>query len=97
MTVGALGAMTGAGGWIMGPLMVGSAMLLSDLARSGVVSRLIAVVQVTIAILFTIGFVRQSGADGGLAFALFSPYMLTWVAIGVSLIRGVPPAPATSR
>jgi hypothetical protein len=91
-----LGAITGAGGWIMGPLMVGSAMLLSDLARSGVVSRRIAIVQVTIAILFTIGFVLQSGADGGLAFVLFSPYMLTWVAIGVSLIRGVPRAPATS-
>jgi hypothetical protein len=96
MTLGALGAITGVGGWIVGPLMVGSAMLLSDLARSGVVSRLIAIVQATIAILFTIGFLVQAVDAGGWAWLTFGPYMLSWVAIGVSLIRGVPPAPATS-
>jgi hypothetical protein len=36
------------------------------------------------------------GEEEGGVYVLFGPYVLTWVAIGVSLIRGVPPAGATS-
>ena len=82
---------------------VGSAMLVWDLARIGVLSRGLAIAQLVAAIL-AIGL--------GLVLVLFGPgqtsippiavgvalyaYLLSWVAIGVSLIRGMPQAQATS-
>jgi hypothetical protein len=85
------------------PNPVGSAMLTWDLARIGVLSRRLAITQLVAAIV-AIGL--------ALTFALLGPgqtsippiaigvavyaYYLSWVAIGVSLIRGVPAAEATS-
>jgi hypothetical protein len=83
------------------PLAVGSAMLTWRLARIGVVPRLVPVVQVATAIRFTVGLSVGLGFAEGIesraVFAvLFTPYLLTWCAIGVSLIRGLPKAHATS-
>jgi hypothetical protein len=79
------------------PIFVGSAMLTWDLARIGVVSRLVPIVHVAtavVAVTTAIGFVI--GAPGVLVGVLLILYMLTWIAIGVSLIRGVPQAQARS-
>jgi hypothetical protein len=73
------------------PLMIGSAMLMWDLAGIGVVSRWIPIVQGPIAIGYTVSLLLGPPASG-----LFFPYLLSWVAIGVSLIRGVPQAQARS-
>jgi hypothetical protein len=83
------------------PLAVGSAMLTWRLARIGVVPRLVPVVQAATAILFTVGLSVGLGSAEGIQSravfaALFTPYLLTWCAIGVSLIRGVPQAQARS-
>jgi hypothetical protein len=83
------------------PLAVGSAMLTGRLARIGVVPRLVPVAQAATAILFTVGLSVGLGSDSGIqsraVFAvLFTPSLLTWCAIGVSLIRGVPQAQARS-
>jgi hypothetical protein len=105
--LGGLGAIVTTLGAIMSlgvsvvPLMVGSAMLMWDLARIGIVSRLIPIAQFASAIVFTVGLVVwQAGIaetwSRALLVALFTPYLLTWVAIGVSLIRGVPQAQARS-
>ena len=79
------------------PLAVGSAMLTWRLARIGVVPWLVPVVQATTAILFAVGLSVGLGSAQGITsravFAvLFTPYLLTWCAIGVSLIRGLPQA-----
>jgi hypothetical protein len=73
------------------PLMIGSAMLMWDLARIGVVSRWILIVQGPIAIGYTVSLLLGAPASG-----LFFPFLLSWVVIGVSLIRGVPQAQARS-
>jgi hypothetical protein len=82
------------------PLAGGSAMLTWRLARIAVVPRLVPVVQAATAILFTVVFSVGLGSDpiqGRAVFAvLFTPYLLTWCAIGVSLVRGVPQAQARS-
>lgn len=81
------------------PLAAGSAMLTRRLAGIGAVPPFVPVVQAATAILFTIGlslglwFDLWSGPgiqSRALAAVLFAPYLLSWVAIGVSLIRGVP-------
>ena len=75
------------------PRSVGSAMLMWDLAGIGVVSR--------------VGDPDRPGAEprsdtrsrfvlAPPAAGLFIPFLLSWVAIGVSLIRGVPQAQARS-
>jgi hypothetical protein len=76
-------------------------MLMWDLARIGIVSRLIPIAQFASAIVFAVGLVVWQAGIGdtwsrALLVALFTPYLLTWVAIGVSLIRGVPQAQARS-
>ena len=74
------------------PLMVGSAMLMWDLAGIGVILRWIPIVQGPIAIGFTVSLLLGPPASG-----LFFPFLLSWVAIGVSLIRGVPlPRPTSA-
>jgi hypothetical protein len=73
------------------PLMVGSAMLMWDLAGIGVVSRWIPIVQGPTAIGYTISLLL-----GPAPASLFIPFVLSWVAIGVLLIRGVPQAQARS-
>jgi hypothetical protein len=82
------------------PLAVGSAMLTWRLAGIGVVPRLVWVVQAATAILFTVVLSVGLGSDGiqsrAVFAVLFTPYLLSWIAIGVSLIRGVPQAQARS-
>jgi hypothetical protein len=73
------------------PLMVGSAMLMWDLAGIGVVSRWIPIVQGPIAIGYTVSLLLGAPASG-----LFFPFLLSWVVVGVSLIRGVPQAQSRS-
>jgi hypothetical protein len=104
--LGALGAIVTTLGAILSlgvsvvPLLVGSVMLMWDLARIGVVSWLIPIAQFASVIVFTIGLVVWQpgiGDSGNRAVfvALFTPYLVTWVAIGVSLFRGLPQAQAT--
>jgi hypothetical protein len=82
------------------PLAVGSAMLTWRLARIGAVPRLIPVVQAATAIVFTVVLSVGLGPDGiqsrAVFAVLFTPYLLAWIAIGVSLIRGVTQAQAKS-
>jgi hypothetical protein len=92
VALGSFGAIAGVGVWLMAPLIIGTAMLMWDLARIGVVSRVLPMIQAAIAILFAIALASPSGS----AVLWFGPFMLTWVAIGVSLIRGVPKAEAPS-
>jgi hypothetical protein len=91
VALGSFAAIAGLGVWLMAPLIIGTAMLMCDLARISVVSRLIPIVQGTIAILFTLGFLFPAVSAVVWVF-VFGPFWLTWVAIGVSLIRGVPQA-----
>jgi hypothetical protein len=97
-----LGALTVIGAGLADPLFVGSAMLMVDLARVGVVSRLVPIVHVATAILFVSGVTSgQATIDPGglrnwLSAVSFTFWMATWGAIGVSLIRGVRKAQAPS-
>jgi len=91
----ALGALASMGGFIV-PLVVGTAMLTFDLARIRVVSWLIPIVHLTTTIPI-VGFaLAQPNLDDlgirALLVALFVPYLLTWIWMGVSLFRGVPAA-----
>jgi hypothetical protein len=95
-TVGALVSMVGS----IVPLLVGSAMLMLDLARIGVLSWVIPVVQV-ISVIVAVPFtVAQPNLDDvgtrALMVALLAPYVVTWLAIGVQLLRGLPRVQATS-
>jgi hypothetical protein len=78
-------------------LAVGSAMLMWDLARIGVLSRRAAITHLVTAILligvYAGNLVAPGNTVGGF---LIPPYVASWIAIGVSLIRGVPKAHATS-
>jgi hypothetical protein len=92
--LGALGPASNDADWARiaaAPLLVGSAMLMWDLAGIGVVSRWIPIVQGSTAIGYTVSLFLGPPAAG-----LFIPFALSWVAIGVSLIRGVPQAQARS-
>jgi hypothetical protein len=85
-----LGAFTTISSGIAAPIFVGSAMLMWDLARIGVVSWLVPIVHVATAVLFIVGIPNVfSGAS-------FSLYLVTWGAVGVMLIRGVPQVHAPS-
>jgi hypothetical protein len=91
-TVGAIVSMVGS----IVPLMVGSAMLMVALARIGVLSWVIPVVQLVSVIVAVPFAVAQPNLDdaGTRAFlvALLVPYMVTWLALGVQLLRGLPAA-----
>jgi hypothetical protein len=95
-----LGAITSLVGSVV-PLLVGSSMLMWDLARIGTVPRQVPIVHIATAVIVTIGYaLGQLGSDELasrlLSVAVLTPYMLTWVAVGVQLRRGVPQAQATS-
>jgi hypothetical protein len=99
VTVGALAS--GGGSILILMLPVGSGMLTWDLGRSGVLSRLASFAHVAAAIVLAAGLVvaHLDPGDAGsraLFAALFAPYLVTWGAIGVSPIRGVPKAQAPS-
>jgi hypothetical protein len=94
--VAMLGLFTMFAGFVS-PIFVGSAMLMWDLARIGVISRLVPIVHVAIAIVsvataskFIVDLPSLFGAP------LLILYLLTWIAIGVSMIRGVPLGQARS-
>jgi hypothetical protein len=84
-------------------LPVGSAMLMWDLARIGVLSRRIAIAQLVVAMLAIglglLGVLLGPGQTSlppiAIGVGLYA-YLLSWVAIGVSLIRGVPHSQGTS-
>jgi hypothetical protein len=86
-----VGALTSFTGFIV-PLVVGSAMLMWDLARLGVVRRLVPIVQLVSAIAATALALAQPDLDdaGNRAFlaAAVAPFLVTWVVIGVSMLRG---------
>jgi hypothetical protein len=104
--IGGLGALATTFGAVMSmfgsivPLLVGSAVLMLDLARIGVLSWVIPVVQVVTVIAAVAFTVAQPNLDDmgtrALMVALLAPYLLTWLAIGVHLLRELPPAQATS-
>lgn len=83
-------------------LPIGSAMLAWDLSRVGILPRWLAVVHALGAIgfaatlIWTISDYETAIMNAGLI-ALSIPYMLSWIAIGASVLRGVPqvhePAP----
>jgi hypothetical protein len=77
---------------------IGSAMLMWDLARAGVARR--AAIAQLLALVVAIGLAllgagQTSAPAIAIVVAMFA-YLLSWVAIGVSLIRGVPQAQARS-
>jgi hypothetical protein len=96
----ALGCATIVGSSAIGLAMipVGSAMLVWDLARVGVLSRRAALTHMVAAAILLVGLVvvllSQTnfvlGVVGGVS------YLLSWIAIGVSLVRGVPQVQARS-
>jgi hypothetical protein len=91
VTVGALTSLVG----FIPPLVVGSAMLMWDLARIGVVRWRVPVVHVAAAILtVALAIATLDLNDAGnrvLLAAVLAPFLLTWVTTGVSLYRDVPP------
>jgi len=103
--IGGLGALVTTFGAVMSmfgsivPLLVGSAMLMLDLARIGVLSWVIPVVQVVTVIGAVAFAVSQPNLDDvgtrALMVAMLAPYLVTWLAIGVHLLRESP-AQATS-
>jgi hypothetical protein len=82
------------------PLLVGSAMLMLDLARIGLISWVIPVVQLVSVIAGIVFAVGQPNLDDAgtraLMVALLAPYLVTWLALGVQLLRGLPQPQATS-
>lgn len=98
------GAFLSVGGQLVGIgllLPLGSTLLIGDLAGAGVFSRSLAVVHaVSGLLLFALIGIAVAASDTNAAgseyFALGLPYMLTWIAIGVSLFRGVPTAQQTA-
>jgi hypothetical protein len=98
--LGGLGAIVTTFGAVMSmfasivPLLVGSAMLMWDLARIGVMSWVIPVVQTgTVIATVTFAVARPNLDDAGtraLLVAVLAPYLVTWIAIGIQLVRGSP-------
>jgi hypothetical protein len=96
----AIGAFITMGGTMV-ILAVGSAILVWDLGRLGVVTRREWAVHVIAALIVVVGFVLFPAESGqperrALAMALFAPFLLSWLAIGVSLIRRARPVEAAS-
>ena len=77
---------------------VGSAMLMWDLARIGVLSRRASIAHLAAAVTLVVGLAVALFAHGNFALGLVGgvSYLLSWIAIGASLIRGVPRAGAAS-
>jgi hypothetical protein len=101
--LGAIGAIAVPLSWVFGPpaniavLSAGSAMLMWDLARVGVLSRRMAITNVVAAILLTgLGLLPALLAPGQASFgagAGLTVLSVSWIGIGVSLLRGLPRAP----
>jgi hypothetical protein len=81
------------GAWAMLLLLIGSAALVWDLARIGVLSVRMAKLHALCAVAMLVPLVSAfvGGPEIWLAFAaLFIGYPVSWIAIGTSLLRGVP-------
>jgi hypothetical protein len=95
-----LGSAMIVGSYVPGLAMipVGSAMLMWDLARIGVLSRRASIAHLAaVAILLPgLAVVLYSQTNYALVLVGGLSYLLSWIAIGVSLIRGVPKARAAS-
>ena len=83
--------------WVLLPL--GSAVLVWDLARAQAIPRALAIVFGVSSILMLVPMVGalfgiSDTADTPLQVALALPYLLSWIALGVSLLRGMPNARA---
>jgi hypothetical protein len=95
--IGGLGPLFGAFGAYQASMLlpIGSSILAWDLGRSGVLSRGLGITHAASALvvvpLFVILLANYSDetANSGLLL-LVVPYLVTWVVIGLSLIRGVP-------
>jgi hypothetical protein len=94
-----LGALfTALGGYAANLLLpIGSTVLAWGLARTGIVSRVLAIIHAASALAILASLIGsivdyRSTVSSGLLVAIAIPYMLTWVAIGVSLLRGAPRA-----
>jgi hypothetical protein len=91
--VALLGALASMAGFIV-PLVLGTAMLTFDLARIRVVSWIVPIVHLATTII-TVGLaLAQPNLDDmgirALIVALLVPYLVTWIWMGVSLLRGIP-------
>jgi hypothetical protein len=91
VTLGAFASMVGS--IVLMP--IGSVLLMWDLARIGVIPWLLSIVHVAAAIVVGVGLVvgQPSVVDAStraLFVALLVPYVVTWIAIGVSLVRRMP-------
>jgi hypothetical protein len=85
------------GGYAAFPVFpVGSAVLAWDLARAGILSRALGIIHVVSAAGFLVTLVATVIDYQAMAIAPFVvlaiPYLLSWVAIGASLLRGAPQA-----
>ena len=92
----ALGALLTIGGTVA-VLPIGSIILMWELQRIGVVARRDAAIHVVLAVAFLAGSAVVSmesidAAGRARGVALFAVYLLSWIAIGVSLIRQSPHA-----
>jgi hypothetical protein len=102
--IGALLVSLGAGVSMFGSiwlLVIGSGMLMWDLARIGVVPWSRSILHLAAAGVVVMASVMGlpdpiEPASRGLLVAIFVPYLVTWLAIGMTLLRGVPQAQATS-
>jgi hypothetical protein len=98
VTLGALTSMVGS----ITLMLIGSVMLMWDLARIGVVPWLFSILHMAAAIVVGVGLVvgHPNGVDAptrAVFVALVLPYVVTWIALGVSLVRGTPHvAPASA-
>lgn len=87
-----LGAIASAfsGAWAITLLPLGSAALVWDLARIGVVSRGISIIHALSAIALVVPILGSLMAPEAIPVVLAVPYPLSWLAIGASVLRGVP-------
>jgi hypothetical protein len=97
VTLGAITSMVGS--VVLMP--IGSVLLMWDLARIGVVPWLISIAHVAAAIVVGVGLVvaHPSIVDAStraLFVAILVPYVVSWIAVGVSLFRGVPQVASAS-
>ena len=75
-------------------LPIGSALLMWDLARIGVITKRASIVHAVTALILAVGSVALQGntevlAERALLPALIGPYLVSWIAIGATLLRPV--------
>lgn len=97
MVIAAFAVVTGTGNWILIALLpIGSAILLWDVASTGFISRLVPIAQAATAVALAVAGVAGVPLDGGVAerattALIFAPFVLSWVALGLSFARRVQP------